>query len=134
MLNKVQLIGRLGQDPEFKIAGGADLLSMSIATTEKWKNKQGEQQERTEWHKVQFWGPVAKIAAHHLKKGSLVFVEGKIQTRSYEKDGQKRYSTEIVGSTVKFLADYVTKSSVYNEDHSSGEPGPQFNTSDDIPF
>ena len=134
MLNKVQIIGRLGQDPEFKTVGSSDLLSMSVATTEKWKDKNGEQHEKTEWHRVQFWGPVAKIAAHHLKKGSLVFVEGKLQTRQYEKNGEKRYSTEIVGQTVKFLADYVKKSSVYNEDHSGGDAGPQFNTSDDIPF
>ena len=133
MLNQVQLIGRLGQDPEFKIVGQSDLLSMSIAITEKWKNKQGEQQEKTEWHRVQLWGSLAKIAANHLKKGSLVFIEGKLQTRQYEKNGEKRYSTEIVASTVKFLADYV-KTSIYKEDNSGGEHGPQFNTSEDIPF
>lgn len=104
MLNKVMIIGRLGKDPETKDINGATVCNMSIATSNKWKNKNGEWQEETEWHKVNVWGNAAKPCEQYLKKGSQVFVEGEIKTRSWEDaEGVKKYSTEIRASKVKFL-------------------------------
>ena len=96
-LNKVMLIGQLGQDPELKYTpGGAAVASFSLATNESYKDKAGNQQDRTEWHRLVVWNKQAEIAAEYLKKGQQIFVEGKLQTRSWEKDGQKHYMTEIV--------------------------------------
>lgn len=96
-LNKVMLIGHLGKDPELKYTpGGAAVASFSLATNESYKDKEGNQQEKTEWHRLVVWNKQAEIAAEYLKKGQQVFVEGKLQTRSWEKDGQKHYMTEVV--------------------------------------
>ena len=98
-LNKVQLIGYVGQDPEIKYTGtGTAVANLSIATTESWKDKDGEQQERTEWHRLVAWKKLAEIIQQYVKKGSRIYVEGKLQTRSWddEKSGTKRYMTEIV--------------------------------------
>lgn len=96
-LNKAMIIGRLGQDPEVRTTqGGTKVATLSIATSEKWKGKDGQKQERTEWHRVVAWGRTAEIAQEYLKKGSQVYIEGPIQTREWEdKDGVKRYTTEI---------------------------------------
>ena len=95
--NKVMLIGHLGQDPELKYTpAGAAVASFSLATNESYKDKAGNQQDRTEWHRLVMWNKQAEIAAEYLKKGAQIFVEGKLQTRSWEKDGQKHYMTEIV--------------------------------------
>jgi single-strand DNA-binding protein len=105
MLNKVQVIGYLGNDPETRYTqSGTAVTEISVATTEKWKNKDGEPQERTEWHKVVFWGKLAEIAGEYLKKGSQVYIEGSLRTRKWQdKDGQDRYSTEIRGDTMQML-------------------------------
>ena len=96
MLNKAQLIGFLGADPDVRFTQEQEAIArVRIATSETWK-KDGKRQEKTEWHNVVFFGKLAEIVGDHLKKGSLVFVEGRLQTRSWEKDGETRYSTEIV--------------------------------------
>lgn len=96
-LNKVEIIGTLGQDPEVRYAAnGNAICNLSLATSEKWKDAQGNQQERTEWHRVSMFGKVAEIAGEYLRKGSECYVCGKLQTREWEKDGVKRYTTEIV--------------------------------------
>lgn len=97
-VNKVILVGTCGQDPEVRaLPNGQSVANVSLATSEQWTDKQtGQKVERTEWHRVSFFGKVADIAGEYLKKGSQVYVEGKLQTREWEKDGVKRYTTEIV--------------------------------------
>lgn len=104
-INKVILIGNLGRDPETKYtAGGTAVTNIAVATSESWKDKQsGQQQERTEWHRVVFFNKLAEVAGQYLKKGSKVYVEGKLVTRSWEKDGQKHYSTEIHAHEMQML-------------------------------
>ncbi|MGE0384530.1 MAG: single-stranded DNA-binding protein [Gammaproteobacteria bacterium] len=104
-INKVMLIGNLGADPEVRYtAGGSAVANVRLATAESWKDKQtGETQERTEWHRVVFFGRLAEIVAEYLRKGSQVYVEGRLQTREWEKDGVKRYSTEIVANDMQML-------------------------------
>lgn len=97
-VNKVILVGTCGQDPEVKyMPNGNAVTNVSLATSEQWKDKQtGEKKEKTEWHRVCLFGKVAEIAGEYLRKGSQVYIEGKLQTREWEKDGVKRYATEIV--------------------------------------
>ena len=105
-LNKVMLIGNLGADPEVRYtAGGAAIANIRLATAESWRDKEsGDMQERTEWHRVAFFGRLAEIAAEYLKKGSQVYVEGSIRTRKWnDKDGTERYSTEIVANEMQML-------------------------------
>ncbi len=104
-VNKVILIGNLGKDPEMKhTSGGTAVATMTIATNERFKDKNGEWQDRTEWHNVVLWQRLAEIASEYLKKGRSVYVEGRLQTRSWEdKQGQKRYTTEIVASDLVLL-------------------------------
>jgi single-strand DNA-binding protein len=103
-VNKVILVGRLGADPEVKqLQGGATAARLSVATSENWLDKQGQKQERVEWHRVTAWNKLAEVAGKFLTKGRQVYIEGKIQTRSWEKDGQKHYATEIVANTIQFL-------------------------------
>ncbi len=104
-INKVILVGNLGADPETRYtANGAAITSIRIATSESWKDKTtGEQQERTEWHRVKFFGRLAEIAGEYLKKGSQVYVEGKLRTDEYEKDGIKRYSTDVIADEMQML-------------------------------
>ena len=100
-LNKVMLLGNLGQDPELKmIAGGQAVLKLRLATTESYIDKNNTRQERTDWHTVTVWGKRAEALAKFLSKGSQLFVEGRIQTRSYEKNGEKRYATDIVANNI----------------------------------
>ena len=95
-INKALLVGNLGKDPETRYTGdGKAVTSFSVATSESWKGRDGSQQEKTEWHNCVTFGRLAEIAGEYLRKGSKVYIEGKIQTDSYEKDGQKRYSTKI---------------------------------------
>ena len=105
MLNKIQIIGRLGQDPEARSTqNNTTVTNLSVATSERYKNKQGEQVENTEWHRVTAWDRLGEICRDYLKKGSLVYIEGKVQTRDYEdKDGVKRYVTEIIAREMKML-------------------------------
>jgi single-strand DNA-binding protein len=105
-LNKVMLIGNLGADPEVRYtAGGSAIANIRLATAESWRDKEsGDMQERTEWHRVAFFGRLAEIAAEYLKKGSQVYVEGSIRTRKWnDKDGTERYSTEIVANEMQML-------------------------------
>jgi single-strand DNA-binding protein len=104
-VNKVILIGHLGADPEIRYTqGGAPVANLRLATNESWTNKNGQKEERTEWHRVVVWGKLAELAGQYLTKGRQVYVEGRLQTRSWDdKDGQKKYSTEIVGQTIQFL-------------------------------
>ena len=102
-VNKVILIGNLGKDPEIRrTQDGRPIANLSIATSESWK-KDGEKHEKTEWHRVVFFGKLAEIVGEYLKKGSLVYVEGRLQTRSWDKDGETRYTTEIVAESMKML-------------------------------
>jgi single-strand DNA-binding protein len=105
-LNKVMLIGNLGADPEVRYtAGGSAVANIRLATAEAWRDREsGEQQERTEWHRVVFFGKLAEIVEQYVKKGSQLYVEGRIQTRKWQdKDGNERYSTEIVASDMQML-------------------------------
>lgn len=97
-VNKVILIGNVGGDPETRyLPNGNAVTNITLATTDSWKDKQtGQQQDRTEWHRVVFFGKLAEIAGEYLRKGSQCYVEGRLQTREWEKDGVKRYTTEIV--------------------------------------
>lgn len=105
-INKVILIGNLGKDPEVRyMSDGRAVANITIATSEKWKDKTtGEKQERTEWHNVVFYSPLAEIVGQYLRKGSSVFVEGRLQTRKWQdKNGQDRYTTEIIANEMKML-------------------------------
>jgi single-strand DNA-binding protein len=104
-VNKVILIGNLGRDPETRyMPDGGAITNISVATTDVWKDKQGEKQEKTEWHRVAFFGKLAEIAGEYLKKGSQVYVEGRLQTRKWQdKDGADKYTTEIVADRMQML-------------------------------
>lgn len=104
MLNKVTLIGNLGADPELKhTQSGQSVCNFSLATTKKWTDQAGQKQEKTEWHRIVVWGKQADSCGQYLAKGRQAYVEGELQTREYEKDGIKRYVTEIVASQILFL-------------------------------
>lgn len=165
-INKVILVGNLGNDPEVRYSSnGAAIANLSIATSESWKDKNsGEQQERTEWHRVVLFNRLGEIAGEYLRKGSQVYIEGKLQTRKWQdKDGQDRYTTEIVANELQMLggrsggdmassgqAGYQPQSSGYNSGPSGNAPqqsapsrGPANNApqsapmndfDDDIPF
>ncbi|MBG56286.1 MAG: single-stranded DNA-binding protein [Deltaproteobacteria bacterium] len=129
-LNKVTLIGRLGQDPEIRYTqSGSAVANATIATNDFWTDKQGEKQERTEWHSLVLWGKLADLAQSYLKKGSQVYVEGRLQTRDWEdQQGQKHYKTEVVVTTMQFLdskisdADSVPSTSpTYRDNSTSSE-------------
>lgn len=104
-INKVILVGNVGQDPETRyMPNGGAVTNLSLATSEIWKDKNtGEQQERTEWHRVVFYQRLAEIVAEYVRKGSKIYVEGRLQTRSWEQDGVKRYSTEIIANDMQML-------------------------------
>jgi single-strand DNA-binding protein len=104
-VNKVILVGRLGRDPETRYTGGGQAVAnFSVATDETYKDRNGERQKRTEWHKIVVWGKQAEIAQQYLKKGALIFIEGRIQSREWQdKEGQKRTSFEIVANNFRML-------------------------------
>src|SRR4051812_19316083 len=103
-VNKVILIGNLGADPELKYTPSSrPLCNMRIATTDVFKDKSGQRQEKTEWHRITVWGDMAENCSKYLAKGRSVYVEGRLQTRSYDKDGQKHYATDVVAERVVFL-------------------------------
>ena len=105
-VNKVILVGRLGRDPETRFtSGGQPVANVSVATDETFKDRAGERQKRTEWHRVVLWGKLAEIAQQYLKKGSLVYIEGRIQSRQWEdkRDGQKKTSFDIVANVMRML-------------------------------
>lgn len=105
-LNKVMLIGNLGKDPEVRFtASGQAVASFSLATSEKFKGKTGEWEERTEWHNITLWGKLAEIAGEYLTKGKTIYVEGRLQTRKWQdKSGNDRYTTDIVGDKMQMLS------------------------------
>lgn len=139
-VNKVILVGRLGADPELKtISTGNQVARLSIATSESWNDKNGQKQERTEWHRVVVWGKLAELCAKYLSKGRMAYVEGRLQTRKYDDaQGQTKYSTEIVATTVQFLGgagDHRGASSEQEESMDFG-PEPAFHAGDGggLPF
>lgn len=149
-VNKVIILGRLGQDPELKYTpSGAAVCNFSVATSETWNDKNsGQKQEKTEWHRIVVWGKLAELCNQYLSKGRQAFVEGKLQTRSWEdKDGQKRYTTEISATTVQFIGANTGAGAGASNGASAGgfnqssEPSQDYNVStdsnfasDDIPF
>jgi len=139
---KVIIVGNLGQDPEIKYtAGGAAVTTLSIATSDSWKDKDsGMDQERTEWHRVVLWRRLAEIAGEYLKKGSKVYIEGQLQTRKWEQEGQTRYTTEIIARDMQFLdskgssnTSSAQKSSEMNDQSAADVPDSAIED-DDIPF
>jgi len=121
-VNRVTLLGRLGQDPEMKYAAtGNAVCNFSVATSESWTDKSGQKQEKTEWHRIVVWGKLAELCHQYLKKGRQAYIEGKLQTRSWDgQDGQKRYTTEILAATVQFLG---SNTQADNGDYSSSNSG-----------
>ena len=141
-INKVIIVGNLGQDPEIKYtAGGAAVTTLSIATSDSWKDKDsGMDQERTEWHRVVLWRRLAEVAGEYLKKGSKVYIEGQLQTRKWEQEGQTRYTTEIIARDMQFLDsrgssnnESTQKSSEINDQSAADVPDSAIDD-DDIPF
>ncbi len=142
-VNKVIIVGRLGADPELKAVGnGQSVARLNIATSENWTGKDGQKQERTEWHRVVVWGRQAENCGKHLAKGRQVYIEGRLQTRSWEdQSGQKRYTTEIVANVVQFLGAGsgagagAERGSSNDAQYSDFGPEPSFDqASDEIPF
>lgn len=132
-VNKVILIGRLGQNPEMRATGnGTSVATLSVATSERFK-KDGQMQEKTEWHRVVVWGKTAESCAAYLQKGREVYVEGRLQTRSWEKsDGVTQYSTEIIAEAVKFLGS--KRESTPSQEPENEPIGSTYGSLDDIPF
>jgi single-strand DNA-binding protein len=127
-LNKAMVIGNLGRDPEVRYTqSGTAVATLSVATNERWNTAEGEKAERTEWHRVVAFGKLAEICGQHLAKGRTVYIEGRLQTRAWEKDGDKRSVTEIIAGSVQFLGG-----------NGKGTPGPTNEPppvkDDDIPF
>ena len=141
-VNKVILVGNLGQKPEMRYtATQTAVANLSIATTESWKDKEsGENRDKTEWHRVVFFGNLAEIAEKYLDKGSSVYVEGKIQTRKWQdKDGNDRYTTEVLGNQLTMLGSRGSSDNSNQMENSSDTPFPEDDsgeglTDDDIPF
>jgi single-strand DNA-binding protein len=133
MLNMTQIIGHLGRDPEVRYTPeGTAVAKLAVATNETWKDKDGEKQERTEWHRVVLFDKTAEIAAEYLKKGSLVYLQGRLQTRKWQgDDGQDRYTTEIVAERMKMLGGKGER----DTRAANGKPvAPEPPFDDDIPF
>ncbi len=149
-LNKVMLIGNLGKDPEVRYTtSNQAVASFSLATSEKFKNKTGEWEERTEWHNITLWGRLAEIAKDYLAKGKTVYIEGRLQTRKWQdKDGRDRYTTEIVGDKMQMLGGRGDsqggggggnrapgrQQQSADESYAPAYEEPSFNPDDDIPF
>ena len=121
-INKVILVGNLGQDPEVKyMPSGGAVTNLSIATTDTWKDKStGEKRENTEWHRVVFFNRLAEIAGEYLRKGSQVYIEGNLRTRSWEDNGIKKYSTEIVAREMQMLGSRAGGSSDFSQQQQGG--------------
>jgi single-strand DNA-binding protein len=137
MVNKVVLIGRLGKDPDVRYTPeGTMVTNFNLATDEQWRDKNGEKVQRTEWHKIVTWGKLAEICGNYLVKGKLVFIEGRIQTRSWEdKEGNKRFTTEIIASNMQMLdSKGQNKTEDSSMDVASGGPGDGNAPFDDVPF
>ena len=142
-VNKAIIVGNLGRDPEVRYAAnGNPIANVAVATTDSWRDKQsGERQEKTEWHRVVFFGRLAEIAGEYLRKGSQVYIEGRLQTRKWEdqKTGQERYTTEIVANDMQMLGSRGGSGEMPSEDKGdfgSKDPGSgaDLDLDDDIPF
>ena len=140
-VNKVIVVGRLGSDPDTRyMPSGSAVTNVSVATSESWKDKEtGEKQERTEWHRVVFFNRLAEIASEYLKKGSQIYVEGRLQTRKWEdKEGKERWTTEIVANQMQMLGERMSSgSSSNNQSSSKNTNNNEFandDFDDDIPF
>ena len=136
MVNKVILIGRLGADPEIRYTpSGAEVATFRMATSESWTNKSGEKEERTEWHRIVAWRGLAKICGEYLNKGKLVYVEGRLRTRSWEdRDGNKRTTTEIEATDMKMLGGVGEASRKAKEAEPESAPPAVTKEEEDIPF
>ena len=138
MYNKAIIIGNAGKDPETRtLESGAKVTQIAVATSETWKDKEGNKKEETQWHNVVLWRGLAEVAEKYVRKGTKLMIEGKIVTRSYDdKDGNKRYVTEIVGKEMKMLGGKPKDSSA--EVQGAQEPSvgvnPSTNQEDDLPF
>lgn len=135
-VNKAIIVGNLGRDPELtETASGKKVCRLNIATTRRWKNHEsGENVDETEWHRVTVWGPQATSCDKFLSKGRQVYVEGRLKTTSYEKNGEKRWSTEIVADTVQFLSGGKANGNGQSESKPSSAPQQDEVNDDDIPF
>ncbi len=142
-LNKAMIIGRLGQDPEVRYTqSNTAVATLNVATNERFKDRNGELQERTEWHRVVAWGRTAEICQEYLKKGSQVYIEGPIQTREWEdKEGQKRYTTEIKALTLTMLDSRAGSGGGMQQDSGNSKAGSTVDIDDsfddmddDLPF
>ncbi len=125
-VNKVILVGNLGADPEMRyLPSGEAVANLRLATTDSWKDKDGNKQEQTEWHRVSFFGRQAEVCGQYLKKGSQIYVEGSIRTRKYQdKDGQERYATDIRGDRMQMLGGRQGMSDAPPRENSSSRPAP----------
>jgi single-strand DNA-binding protein len=132
-VNKVTLIGRLGADPQLKYTpSGRATVNFNLATNASWKDQDGNQQERTDWHRIVAWGKLAEVVGEWLKKGSLVYLEGRLQTRSYDdNNGVKRYITEVVVSDLEMLGG---KGQGESSEAAPPENVPEATAEDDLPF
>ena len=130
MLNQVNLIGNVGQDPELRDVNGSAVVNLSLATTERYKDKSGQPQESTQWHRVSFWGRPAEIIAEYVHKGSKLYVGGSLEYRRYEKDGVEMTAANIKGRDFKFLDAKGEGGAVQHKPAAS--KGDDFN--DDLPF
>lgn len=139
-LNKAQIIGNLGVDPDVKVLqSGTTIAKFSVATTEKWKNKEGAPQERTEWHRITSFGKLAEIAGKYLKKGRQVYIEGSLRTDKYtDKEGVERYATGIIATSIEFLGSANREGDDDDDDAASQSIPPTGGHpdigEDDIPF
>ncbi len=138
-VNKAILVGNLGGDPEIRYTpSGAAVANFSLATSESWKGKDGQKQDRTEWHKIVVFGKLAEICGEYLAKGKQVYIEGRIQTREWEdREGNKRKTTEIVANQMTMLGragDRPTDMSAQEPPSAAYNAGPQASDNDDIPF
>jgi single-strand DNA-binding protein len=135
MINKVILIGNLGKDPEVRYSqtGGA-IASFNVATTETWKKQDGSKEELTEWHRIVAFGRLGEICGEYLSKGSRVYIEGRLQTRKWDdKDGNTRYTTEIVAREMKMLSPRGSSEGSGGQQREE-QPFPQSSMGDDVPF
>jgi len=135
-VNKVILVGRLGADPKITYTKDqTPVANFNIATSESWTGKDGNKQEKTEWHRITVWKKLATLCKEYLSKGKQVYIEGKLQTRSWEdKNGQKRYTTEILAQTVQFLSPKGEQLIQGDPQDGSPENEPGFTSDDEIPF
>lgn len=136
MVNKAILIGRLGADPEIRYTpSGAEVANFRIATSETWTNKNGEKEERTEWHRIVAWRALAKICGEYLSKGKLVYIEGKIRNRSWEdRDGNKKWTTEIEATEMRMLGGGGGEAERRTKEPEGDYAPPPPNKEEDVPF